>query len=199
MLKLFAVTNRELCSQNYWDHMEQVVASDIDGVILREKDLSEDTYTEYAKKMQKLCNLHQKACILNYFGRVGIKLHIPRFQCSLDYLQSHTAMTFFMTSLGVSVHTVEEARLAEQLGATYIIASHVLTTPCKPDLPPIGLDVVRQICQTVTVPVYALGGITPETLPKLADIPISGICVMTGLMTSPDPTAYVQSLRQAMR
>ena len=37
MLKLIAVTNRELCRQNYWDHMEQIAASDIDSIILREK------------------------------------------------------------------------------------------------------------------------------------------------------------------
>ena len=72
--------------------MEQVAASDIDSIILREKGLDEEEYTNYAKKMQRLCNLHQKQCILNYFGRVGVKLHIPRFQCPLDYLQSHTAI-----------------------------------------------------------------------------------------------------------
>ena len=50
MLKLIAVTNRELCRQNYWDHMEQVAASDIDSIILREKGLDEEEYTNYAKK-----------------------------------------------------------------------------------------------------------------------------------------------------
>ena len=58
MLKLIAVTNRELCRQNYWDHMEQIAASDIDSIILREKGLDEEEYTNYAKKMQRLCNLH---------------------------------------------------------------------------------------------------------------------------------------------
>lgn len=179
--------------------MEQVAASDIDSIILREKNLDEEEYTNYAKKMQRLCNLHQKQCILSYFGRVGVKLHIPRFQCSLDYLQSHTAITYYMTSLGVSVHSAEEARLAEELGAHYIIASHVLPTPCKPAQPPIGLQELRNITSAVHVPVYALGGITPETLPQLADIPIAGVCVMTGLMTCDDVPAYVQKLRQTMQ
>lgn len=199
MLKLIAVTNRELCRQNYWDHMEQIAASDIDSIILREKGLDEEEYTNYAKKMQRPCNLHQKRCVLNYFGRVGVKLHIPRFQCPLDYLQSHTAITYYMTSLGVSVHSADEARLAEELGAHYIIASHVLPTPCKPDQPPIGLEELRNITSAVHVPVYALGGITPETLPQLAGIPIAGVCVMTGLMTCDDVPGYVQRLRQAMQ
>ena len=65
MLKLIAVTNHALCKQNYWDHMEQIAASDIDSIILREKNLDEEEYTNYAKKMQRLCNLHQKQCILS--------------------------------------------------------------------------------------------------------------------------------------
>ena len=80
-----------------------------------------------------------------------------------------------------------------------IIASHVLPTPCKPDQPPIGLEELRNITSAVHVPVYALGGITPETLPQLAGIPIAGVCVMTGLMTCDDVPGYVQRLRQAMQ
>lgn len=198
-MKLIAITDRTLSSQNYWDHMEQIAATNVDGIILREKTLSEEDYTSYAKKMQRLCNCHQKFCILSHFGRIGIKLHIPRFQCSISYFQSHTSLSYYMTSLGVSVHTAEEARQAEDLGATYIIASHVLPTPCKPDLPPIGLDTLRDICSAVRIPVYAMGGITPETLPQLQGIPIAGVCVMTGIMTCEDVPAYVRQLRQAMK
>ena len=118
MLKLIAITNRGLAKQNYWDQVTKIASAGVDGLILREKDLDSEDYLTYAKKAQKICNGHGTFCILNHFGRVGIKLHIPRFQCSLEYLEGHTSLQYFMTSLGCSVHTVEEAQKAEQLGAT---------------------------------------------------------------------------------
>lgn len=198
MLNLIAITNRGLAKQNYWDQVTKIASTDVDGLILREKDLDPEDYLTYAKKAQKICNSHGTFCILNHFGRVGIKLHIPRFQCSLEYLETHTSLQFFMTSLGCSVHTVEEAKKAEQLGATYIIASHVFPTPCKAKSSPIGTNTLREICNTVKVPVYALGGVTPQTIPQLKGIPIAGICAMTGLMTAPDVEEYVKEMRTAM-
>ena len=173
MLKILAITNHALVSTNYWDRLEKIVASPIDSIILREKTLSEDDYAEYAQRLLKLCNIHDKTCILHNFGKVAVRLHIPRFQCSLSYLESHSSLLYYMTNLGVSVHTVAEAKRAEELGATYIMASHVFPTSCKKDMPPIGVDTVREICQAVSIPVYALGGINLETITQLRDIPIT--------------------------
>lgn len=196
MLKVLAITNRALAPSNFWDQLEQIAASDVDAIVLREKDLAEEDYTDYAKRVLRLCSAHQKACVLHHFGKAAIRLHIPRFQCSLEYLESHSSLLFYMTTLGVSVHSVTEAVRAEQLGATYIVASHVFTTGCKPDQPPIGVDIVRDICQAVSVPVYALGGVNPQTIQELRDVPIAGVALMSGLMTSNDVPAYVRELRQ---
>ena len=130
MLKVAAITNHELASTNYWDQLEQIAASDVDFIVLREKNLSEEEYTDYAKRALRLCSIHQKTCILQHFGKAAIRLHIPRFQCSLPYLETHSSLLYYMTTLGVSVHTVEEAVKAEQLGATYLMASHVFPTAC---------------------------------------------------------------------
>ncbi|WP_301859994.1 thiamine phosphate synthase [uncultured Megasphaera sp.] len=196
MLKIAAVTNHELAKTNYWDQLEQITASDVDYVILREKTLSEEEYTDYAKKALRLCNMHGKTCVLHHFGKVAVRLRVPRFQCSLEYLETHSSLLYYMTTLGVSVHTPEEAKRAEELGATYIMASHVFPTDCKKTLPPIGPEMVNAICQAVSIPVYALGGITPQTVQKLHDTPITGVALMSGLMTCPDVPEYIRELRQ---
>lgn len=195
MLKILAITNHALVSTNYWDRLEKIVASPIDSIILREKTLSEDDYAEYAQRLLKLCNIHDKTCILHNFGKVAVRLHIPRFQCSLSYLESHSSLLYYMTNLGVSVHTVAEAKRAEELGATYIMASHVFPTSCKKDMPPIGVDTVREICQAVSIPVYALGGINLETITQLRDVPITGVALMSSLLTCKNPSTYVEALK----
>lgn len=195
MLKILAITNHALVSTNYWDRLEKIVASPIDSIILREKTLSEDDYAEYAQRLLKICNIHDKTCILHNFGKVAVRLHIPRFQCSLSYLESHSSLLYYMTNLGVSVHTVAEAKRAEELGATYIMASHVFPTSCKKNMPPIGVDTVREICQAVSIPVYALGGINLETITQLRDVPITGVALMSSLLTCKNPSTYVEALK----
>lgn len=195
MLKVAAITNHELASTNYWDQLEQIAASDVDFIVLREKNLSEEEYTDYAKRALRLCSIHQKTCILQHFGKAAIRLHSPRFQCSLPYLETHSSLLYYMTTLGVSVHTVEEAVKAEQLGATYLMASHVFPTACKPSDPPIGVDTVKAICKAVKIPVYALGGVTPKTISQLQDVPVKGVALMSGLMTCPDVPGYLKELR----
>ena len=62
--------------------------------------------------------------------------------------------------LGISASSVEEARAGERLGAVYIGAGPVWATPSKPDAdPPLGLDGLRAICEAVSVPVVAIGGV----------------------------------------
>lgn len=100
-----------------------------------------------------------------------------------------------MTTLGVSVHTVEEAVRAEELGATYIMASHVFPTDCKPADKPIGVDTVKAICNAVNIPVYALGGVNPTTVSQLQDSQVTGVALMSGLMTCPDVPEYLKELR----
>lgn len=197
MLKVIAVTNEGLAAANYWDQLELIAASDVDMIVLREKNLSEEAYTDYAKKVLRLCNLHDKTCILHHFGKVAVRLHVPRFQCSLDYLETHSSLLYYMTTLGVSVHTPEEAVRAEKLGATYIMASHVFPTDCKKDLPPIGTQTVQAICSAVSIPVYALGGINLQTIKSLRRTPVAGVALMSGLMTCPDVSSFVRELKHA--
>ncbi len=196
-MKIAAITNRELARANYWDQLEQIAASDVDTIILREKTLSEEEYADYAKKALRLCNLHNKTCILHHFGKVAVRFHVPCFQCSLEYLETHSSLLYYITTLGVSVHTPEEAVRAEKLGATYIMASHVFPTDCKKGLPPIGPQTVQDICSSVSIPVYALGGINLQTVTALRHIPVSGIALMSGFMTSNNVSSYVRNLRNS--
>jgi thiamine-phosphate pyrophosphorylase len=80
------------------------------------------------------------------------------------------------------VHSVEEALEAQKLGATYIIAGNIYETDCKRGLPGKGLEYLKAVCDAVSVPVYAIGGITPERFPEISYTGVAGGCMMSGLM-----------------
>ena len=89
--------------------------------------------------------------------------------------------------IGVSVHSLDEAILAEKLGATFLIAGHIYMTPSKPDMPSRGIEFIESICKEVSVPVMAIGGITPERIAEVKKAGAKGVCVMTPLMTCENP------------
>ena len=91
---------------------------------------------------------------------------------------------------------MEDAVLAEKLGCTYITAGHIFDTDCKKGLPGRGLDFLKNVCAGVSVPVYAIGGISPANISKVRETGAAGACVMSGLMVCEDPEDYLQEFKR---
>lgn len=84
--------------------------------------------------------------------------------------------------LGSSVHSIEEAKEAESLGATYVTAGHIFQTDCKKDLAPRGINFLEDVVQSVSIPVYAIGGIHSDNLSKIVSTNAAGACMMSDYM-----------------
>ena len=84
--------------------------------------------------------------------------------------------------IGTSIHSVDDAVFAESHGADYITAGHIFTTDCKKGLPGRGIDWLKSICNAVSIPVYAIGGISDANVSMLYDCNISGYCMMSASM-----------------
>jgi thiamine-phosphate pyrophosphorylase len=81
--------------------------------------------------------------------------------------------------LGSSAASVAEAREGEARGAAYIGAGPIWTTPTKPDAdPPIGLDGLRAICQSVAIPVVAIGGVDATNAGACIEAGAAGVAVV---------------------
>ncbi len=88
--------------------------------------------------------------------------------------------------LGVSAETVEEAILAEKAGADYLGVGTVFPTGSKDDAIPVSHETLRQICEAVSIPVVAIGGITLENMHELGGTGIDGIAVISAIFGQPD-------------
>ena len=84
--------------------------------------------------------------------------------------------------IGASTHSLEDAKIAEKLGATYITASHIFATDCKKGLEPRGLDFLKNICDNVNIPVFALGGINEDNSKYCYENGAKGVCMMSQAM-----------------
>lgn len=100
--------------------------------------------------------------------------------------------------IGKSVHSVLAAQRAESDGADYVVAGTIFASPSHPDIAPTGLDFLRQVCQAVSVPVLAIGGVTPENAMECIKAGAAGVAVLSALMRAEDPKAIASAYRAAL-
>lgn len=184
--KKIAITNREIFrkyhpganSEEYAGYIRRL-AEKLDYIILREKDLTEAEYEKFArlvldgwKETQEKLILHTYVGAARRLGHRRIHLPMPEFvrwQKDLDDFAEK----------GVSTHSLDDALYAQEHGADYITASHIFATDCKRGLEPRGLDFLHEICEKVTIPVYALGGIHAANEASVIQAGAAGACRMS--------------------
>lgn len=197
MSDILCVTNRGLCREEFLIRIRKIAEVSPAGIILREKDLTEEEYRELARATIQICNKYGTPCILHNFVNVAKELGVKAIHLPLPVLRtlSEEDREDF-TTIGASCHSVEDAIESERLGCTYIIAGHVFDTDCKKDLPGRGLDFLQKVCESVAIPVYAIGGISEENFAEVIKVGASGACVMSKAMTCEEPKKYFEAFKE---
>lgn len=161
-----------------------------DILIIREKQLSEIQYVElfaglwekveqYKQKRQEETALlipHTYPLAARQTGSAWLHLTLPLFR----KYRCHNILSGLQT--GVSVHSAAEAAEAQKLGAAYVIAGHIFRTDCKKGVVPRGLDFLEQVCASVTIPVYAIGGVHENNMFQIQKRGAAGACRMSEYM-----------------
>lgn len=175
--------NRQESCNRLLDKITELAECKPSGILLREKDLTKEEYKKLAEQVFVICKEQQMACILHGFWDVAIELKARAVHLPMHLFRNltHDAKKQFDV-IGVSCHSLEEAKEAAKLGCTYIIAGHIFSTDCKKGIPPRGLDFLKNICENVSVPVYGIGGISGENASAVIQAGAKGVCVMSGWM-----------------
>lgn len=198
MFKVICVSARKH-SRDFFNSVEMIARSDVDSIILREKDFSEDEYFLLASEVKKICDKYGKKLIIHNFIDVAKKLGIKNIQLPFSKFISLNNLHDDFESIGTSVHSVEDAVKAEKAGADYIIAGHIFATDCKKGLAPRGIEFLKDVCNSVKIPVYAIGGIDNNSVAEIRNVNcdnFSGVCVMSALMKSNNPQELVQNIKE---
>ena len=196
MSDIIVITNRSLCREDFLTRIEKIALARPAAIVLREKDMNEKEYKNLAAQVLEICNKHDARCILHNFPEAAAELncsalHMPLHRLRL--LSSEERASF--KALGASCHSVEDAKEAEKLGCTYITAGHIFDTDCKKGLPGRGLAFLKEVCESVSIPVYAIGGISADKVAPIKESGAKGVCVMSGAMTCEDVQKYLGEFR----
>ncbi len=172
--KFFAITDRKQFKYDFETQIKRMLDNGIRLFQLREKDLNSEELFKLAEKMEFLLQGYDAHFVVNdrldialLTGAVGV--HLPERSIPIKKIKEK----FPDIIVGKSCHTLEQAIKAEKEGADYIYFSPIFEVPNKSK--PVGLEKLKEVCQSVKIPVYALGGITKEKIPEVLSTGAFGI------------------------
>lgn len=187
-LPLIAVTDSASCPRPLPEQIERLTKltqQRPQAVILRAKDIDREAYRTLAKTTKHICTAASLPLILHSDWQLAHEFGINRLHLPLALLRQMPACErAHFAWLSTSVHSVDEALEAQKLGASVLIAGHIYATQCKAGLTPRGLSFLHEVCKTVQLPVYAIGGIGFDKAQhaELLAQGARGACVMSAYM-----------------
>ncbi|CEY66019.1 thiamine phosphate synthase [Streptococcus pseudopneumoniae] len=195
-LRLYLVTNRYQDSvESFLAKVETACRSGVTIVQLREKNLTTHQYYQLAKQVKEITDVYQVPLIIDDRLDVCLAVDAAGLHIGDDELPVSVARQVLEPDkiLGVTAKTVKRALEAETSGADYLGTGAIFPTTTKENAPITLISTLKTICQTVAIPVVAIGGLTSENIDQLMGTGIAGVAVVRDLMQAEDIEAKTQA------
>ena len=195
-LRLYLVTNRYQDSlQSFLEKIETACRSGVTIVQLREKNLTTNQYYQLAKQVKEITDVYQVPLIIDDRLDVCLAVDAAGLHIGDDELPVSVARQVLGPEkiLGVTAKTIKRALEAETSGADYLGTGAIFPTTTKENAPITLISTLKTICQTVDIPVVAIGGLTSENIDQLMGTGIAGVAVVRDLMQAEDIEAKTQA------
>ncbi len=196
-LLLYAVTDRHwLKGGTLKDQVEKSIKGGVTFVQLREKDLDEETFEKEGYEIKELCADYQVPFVINDNVELAKRVDADGVHIGQSDMGTLEARRLLGPDkiIGVSAQTVEQAKLAEAQGADYLGVGAVFATTSKDDAAEVSHDTLREICQAVSIPVVAIGGIGAHNVEELRNTGICGVAVISAIFAADDIEAASRNL-----
>jgi thiamine-phosphate pyrophosphorylase len=194
--RLYLVTNRYQDSlESFLEKVETACRSGVTIIQLREKNLTTNQYYQLAKQVKEITDAYQVPLIIDDRLDICLAVDAAGLHIGDDELPVSVARQVLGPEkiLGVTAKTVKRALEAETSGADYLGTGAIFPTTTKENAPITLISTLKTICQTVAIPVVAIGGLTSENIDQLAATGIAGVAVVRDLMQAEDIEAKTQA------
>ena len=186
---LYAVTDRHwLNGESLYSQVEKALKGGATFIQLREKNLGEEEFLAEAKEIARLCKSYHVPFVINDNVEIAKKVDADGVHVGQSDMEALDVRKTLGEDkiIGVTAKTVEQALKAQAHGADYLGVGAVFGTTSKADATKLDHKVLKEICETVDIPVVAIGGITGENVTELAGNGICGVAVISAVFGQPD-------------
>ncbi len=184
--KLYVITDRKRCSPKpLLTVVSEILDAGVKAIQLREKDLDDKSLFQLAQPISAICNDYGAHLFINSNVQVAIDVggagvHLPDNETAVNQVREQANNDIL---IGCSIHNIEIAKKREREGADFITYSPIYSTISKPDYDQVvGIEKLEKLANEVQLPLFALGGVTPNRVYECVNAGASGIAVMSGIM-----------------
>ena len=196
---VYLVTDRRnKTDEEFLNIIEEAIKGGTTIVQLREKTASTKEFYELALKVKEITSRYGVPLLINDRIDIALAVDSDGVHIGQDDMPADIAREIIGDEkiLGVSASTVEEAKKAEIDSADYIGSGAVLPTNTKDDADAVSFDELKEIVDSIDIPVVAIGGITLENAGSLKESGINGFSVVSAIMNAEYPKEASQRLNE---
>jgi thiamine-phosphate pyrophosphorylase len=155
---------------------------------------------DLAKRVHAITSSSAIPLIVNDYPEIAAKVPVEGVHVGQDDDPVATARSKIGRPvwIGKSTHSLEQAIAAEREGADYIGFGPIFVTPTKPDYKPIGLEQIGLVDARLSVPIFCIGGIKLDNLPKVLAAGARRVAIVSGLLQAADIVAYARACRKLL-
>lgn len=199
---VYAITDRHWTgTQTLEQQVDDVLKNGATFLQIREKNMPHDELVKEAVCIKEIAAKYNVPVVIDddiyavmESGVDGV--HIG--QNDMDYVEARKLLGDNKI-IGMTAPSVSLAKKAEKLGADYIGAGAVFSTNTKKDTKPLELSTLKEICNSVSIPVVAIGGIDHSNVRELKGTDIDGVAVISALFGASDPGEATRELVSIMK
>jgi thiamine-phosphate pyrophosphorylase len=200
--KLYLISDRTQCGGRLLKEvLNQACNAGVRMVQLREKDLRPNKFVPLVQEVQQTLADFRPSILINDRVDVACALHaggvhLPESGLSPDLARRCLPQKAL---IGCSTHSVEGARKAAEAGADFITFGPIYYTLSKaPYGDPQGIEVLKEVTQAINIPVFALGGITPDRVGACLDAGAHGVSAISAVLSAPDISKAVRAFHNVL-
>lgn len=188
-MTVYAVTDRAWTGEkSLMEQVKEALEGGITFLQLREKKLSKEAFLQEAKEMKQLAEKYKVPFVINDNIEIAQKSGADGVHVGQDDMPVEEVRKILGEDkiIGVSAHNVEEALKAQKSGADYLGVGAVCQTATKSDASVVSMEEMKKICESVSIPVVAIGGIHKDNLSMLENTGVDGIAVVSAIFAAKD-------------
>ncbi len=193
----FITDSSNYTEQEFLNRVEKALQGGVTLMQLREKDKTTREYIELAQKVHSITKKYYVPLIIDDRVDVALAVNAEGVHVGQSDMPVETARKLMGENkiVGATTKTVEQAKEAYEQGADYLGVGAIYPTTTKVKTVLTSTDTLRDICNAVSIPVNAIGGLNKDNIDVLEGISISGICVVSAIMKADDPKKATKELK----
>ncbi len=198
-LQLYVITDRSVIGDKALIHIvEAAIEGGAEVIQLRDKNVSARELVEIGKELRALCRDKGVLFIINDRPDVAVAIDCDGVHLGQDDLPIEAARRVVGPDriIGVSTHSLDQAVRAQEQGADYIGVGPIFATPTKKDYRPVGLKLILQIKEKLSIPFVAIGGINENNIDEVIEAGAECVAVVRAVMGAESPAKAARKLRE---